>query len=647
MKSVKQICLGVAVAGVVAGAGSTVATAVASAEPAAPDTTRSADADAGSSTTAGSRPQARDRSTRSRAAAATGGAPGLNAATSSGRATTTTTTTAATTTAATNTAATNTATTNTATVVETPNNNRPRASVLQRVPRTAETRSTRTINIGAESVSTPVGAAVASASDASSSGQPDEQVAAAAVVIAPAPIPLLPLPTLPALPVAPATAVTVSSASSTTTRRGANAVAAAQVQVTEPTHVLLIGVDGVNMSKVLEYAYDDPASGFRILMDQGVTGTTSFVGHTTISGPSWSTILTGAWDDKTGVFNNIFNPRPYDSWPTAINLIEANTPEVETAVFANWQYINDIAGAGGYPADINEFVAFDTSWEDTDDLVVQATIEQIVNTTATDSAFIFSYQVAVDEAGHEAGGDSDAYTEALLNTSKNLALIMAAIDVWEVANPGQQWTVITTTDHGHQPQVGFGHGFQTPNETASWVIFDVEGDDTNDGLQNLGYSNTDITPTIVELFSIEQRPDFDGEPLQEKLTGIVAPTDRKQSLTDALAIYGYPDSITDFALSVRTVFGAVPYFLNIFVEDITGFLQGVVEQEIFLISTLAQVAEFAVGFLGGALVDVTQVIAGVVARLTGSGAIPPTDPPLPPPAGSVRVPVLLPAAVLV
>lgn len=637
MKSVKQMCLGVAVAGVVVGAGSTVATAVASAEPASPDATQTADTtEAGSSTTAGSRPQARDRSARFRAAAATGGAPALNGGASpSGRATST----------------------SAATAIETPNNNRPRASVLQRVPRTAATRATRTVNIGAASVSVPVGAA----SQASAAGQPDEQVAAPAMVVAapvafaavpalpaPAPVPLLPLPTLPALPVAPATAVTVSSASSTTTRRGANAVAAAHVQITEPTHVLLIGVDGVNMSKVLEYDYDEPTSGFRILMDQGVTGTTSFVGHTTISGPAWSTILTGAWDDKTGVFNNIFNPAPYNSWPTAINLIEYHAPEVDTAVFANWQYINDIADAGGYPADINEFVEFDTSWEVTDDLVVLQTIDQILNTTATDSAFIFSYQVAVDEAGHEAGGDSDAYTAALLNTSKNIALIMAAVDAWEVLNPGQQWTVITTTDHGHQPQAGFGHGFQSPDETASWVIFDLEGDDADDGLQNLGYSNVDITPTIVDLFGIEQRSDFDGVPLREKTDGVVAPVDLKQSITDALGTYGFPDPITDFTLSVRTIVGAVPYFLDIFVEDITGFLQGVVEQEIFLISTLAQVAEFAVGFLGGVLVDVTQVIAGVVARLTGSGAIAPTDPPLPPPpAGSVRVPVLLPAAVLV
>ena len=470
---------------------------------------------------------------------------------------------------------------------------------------------------------------------------PAATVTAQSLPVSPPVNPLFPAPAPVAL-AAPASATTVRASS---TIRSTRVTAS---QITEPTHVLLIGTDGTNMSKILEYAYADPASGFRILMDQGVTGAGSIVGHTTISGPSWSTILTGAWDDKTGVFNNIFNPAPYDSWPTVFNLIEYNEPVVETTVVANWQYINDIADAGGYPADNNVFIPFDTSWEVTDDLVAQRTIDQILTTSATDSAFIFSYQVAVDEAGHEAGGDSPEYRAALINTSENIALILAAVAAWEALNPGQQWTVITTTDHGHQPQAGFGHGFNSPLETSTFVIFDLEGDDADDGLQNLGYSNTDITPTVLELFNIAQRSDFDGVPLQEKVTGVVAPVDLEQSITDALGMYGFPDPITDFALSVRTVFGAIPYFLNGFVEDTTEFLQGVVDQEIFLISTLAQVAEFAVGVIGGALVDVTQVIAGVVARLTGSGVIPPTDPPLPPNPGAALSPAAtVPASVLV
>jgi len=563
-KHVKQLCLGVAVAGVFAGAGSVVTAAVAHAEPTSADSVSSSESAQAGST------QTRSAQTRS-----------------------------------------------------------------------AQTRSAQTRSAAPTSRASRATVAKPTASQPARRRAAALPTSAAVVPAAPVPVPALPTPIAPA---APASAATVNAAS-IGRGRSASIVASA---VAEPTHVLLIGTDGTNMSKVLEYAYDEPTSGFRILMDQGVTGTTSFVGHTTLSGPSWSTILTGAWDNKTGVFNNIFSPVPYNSWPTAINLIEYNTPEVDTAVFANWQYINDMAGAGGYPADVNDFVAFDTSWEDTDDLVAQRTIDLINTTSASDSSFIFSYQVAVDEAGHEAGGDSPEYRAALINTSENIAAIMGAIDAWEAANPGQQWTVITTTDHGHQPQAGFGHGFNSPLETSSFVIFDLEEDAANDGLQNLGYSNADITPTILNLFGIAQRSDFDGVPLQGKADGVVAPVDLKQSITDALGLYGFPDPITDFALSLRTVVGAVPYFLNGFVEDITGALQSVVDQQIFLISTLAQVAELAVGFIGGGLVDVTQAIAGVVARLTGSGAIPPTDPPLPPNPGASLPPAAgIPASVLV
>ena len=456
----------------------------------------------------------------------------------------------------------------------------------------------------------------------------------------------LPAPT-PVLPAAPAGALTVTAASTAGRSRSAS-VTASQIGDPDPTHVLLIGTDGTNLSKILEYAYDDPNSGFRVVMEQGVTGATSIVGHTTISGPSWSTILTGAWDNKTGVINNLFNPAPYIPWPTVFNQLEYFDSTIDTAVFANWKYINDIAGAGSYPvapAD-NVFVEFSNSWEDTDDLVVDATIARINATQASESTFMFSYQVAVDEAGHAHGGDSPEYVAAVVNTSENIARIMDAIDAWESANPGQEWTVIVTTDHGHQQSVGFGHGFQSPNETSSFVMFDLEGDGANDGKQNLGYTNADITPTIVNLFGAPSRSDFDGVPLQTKVTSIVDPTDLKQALNDAIDMYGYPNIGDDIALGVRTVFASIPYFLDGFVNTITGQLQDIVDADIFLVSALAGVAEFVVQIVGDILVGTTQAIARVVATLTGSGVIPPSDPPLPPPSSAVLLPVP-PAAVLV
>lgn len=585
MKAVKQMCLSVAVAGIVAGAGSAVATAVASAEPAAPDSTRSADA------------------TENRAPAST----------------------------------------------------RTRGQVSRPAAAQASTNSDRSAAPSAPDSSAPGSAAPARTQPSTPTRRrtvslPDRTAPGAVLPATPAPAPVpVPILPVPAAPVAPASAVTVS-ASVTGSRSRIASANASQIGDPLPTHVLLIGTDGTNLDKVLQYAYDQPDSGFRAVMEQGVTGATSLVGHTTISGPSWTTILTGVWDNKSGVINNIFNPAPYDSWPTVFNLIEYDRPDVDTAVYADWKYINDMAGAGGYAADVNEFVAFDTTWEETDNQVVDATIARIAATAAADSSFIFSYQVAVDEAGHAAGGGSPEYAAAVVNTSENIKRIMDAVDAWETDpdNLGEEWTVLVTTDHGHQQSVGFGHGFQSPNETSSFVIFDLAGDDANDGKQNLGYSNADITPTIVSLFDVPLRSDFDGVSLvNNKTDSVVTPADLKQALDDAVAMYGYPNIGTDVALGVRTVVASVPYFLDIITNTITAQLQAIVDQQIFLISALAQGAQFVVQVSGDILVGVTQAVARVVATLTGSGVIAPTDPPLPaPPADSVRLP-MLPTAALV
>ncbi|MFL0181477.1 MULTISPECIES: alkaline phosphatase family protein [unclassified Mycobacterium] len=402
-------------------------------------------------------------------------------------------------------------------------------------------------------------------------------------------------------------------------------------------HVLLIGTDGTNLSKILEYAYNED-SGFKTAMDQGITGATSEVNHTTISGPSWSTILTGVWDDKHGVINNVFEPEPYDKWPTVFNLLEYHDPNIETSVIADWDYINDMAAAGGYGADNNLFVPFQNSWADTDAEVTAQTIAQILATTTNPNVdtFTFSYQVQVDEAGHGFGGGSDEYKQAVINVGDNIQAILAAVAQARAAT-GDDWSIIITTDHGHQQSLGFGHGFQSPNETSQFVIFDQAGDHATDGSQNLNYTIADITPTILSLFGAPMRSDFDGVSMAfdpTVLNGLVDPVDLKQALIDAIAMFGYPNIGNDLALGFRTVIATIPYLLNGVVTDIDKMLQGIVDQDIFLISGLAQFAQEINDFFGGLSVDALQLVAHGVAFLTGSGTIEPTDPPLPPPGSS-------------
>ncbi len=397
-------------------------------------------------------------------------------------------------------------------------------------------------------------------------------------------------------------------------------------------HVLLIGTDGTNLDKILQYAYGDD-SGFKTAMDNGITGAATEVNHTTISGPSWSTVLTGVWDDKHGVINNLFTPEPYNSWPTVFNLLEYHDPSINTSVIADWDYINDIGAAGGYPVDNNIFVPFEDSWADTDAAVTQQTIDQILATADNPdvSSFVFSYQVQVDEAGHAFGGGSEEYAQAVMNVGANIQQILAAVAQAEQAT-GDDWSVIITTDHGHQQSLGFGHGFQSPNETSQFVIFDQAGQDATDGSQNLNYSIADITPTILSLFGAPMRSDFDGASMADDpaiLNSIVDPDNLKQALLDAISMYGYPNIGNDITLAIRTVFTSIPYFLDKYLTEFEDYLQTIVDQNIFLISGLADVTQQFVQFTGGLMVDATEAVAQLVGHMTGAGVIPPTDPPLP------------------
>ncbi|MCV7281362.1 alkaline phosphatase family protein [Mycolicibacterium flavescens] len=371
-------------------------------------------------------------------------------------------------------------------------------------------------------------------------------------------------------------------------------------------NVLVIGVDGTNLSRILA---DDYNQNFFALMDDGTTAASSIVGHTTLSNPSWTSILTGAWGEKTGVINNIWTPWTYDKFPTVFTLLENHNPDIDTTNIANWDVINAIAGTGERYVDTNIFVPHlpnDPYWDATDDAIGQATVDAIAATATGKPTFMFSYFVGVDENGHAYGGASEEYKLSIRNVNDNLGAILQAIEDWETANPDEgEWTVIVVTDHGHQPQRGFGHGFQTPSETATFVI--ASGPDFKDGWVNPEYEIVDTTPTVLTLFGAPVPGYSDGVSLTSLAGSDEDPVDLHQALQDMIATNTNPGLITTVALGTRTIFSSIPYFIMDFT---TG-------------------TPFAI--LGDILYVPTNFVAQIVALLTGvHGAR--IFPILPPPA---------------
>ncbi|MCV7177118.1 alkaline phosphatase family protein [Mycolicibacterium sphagni] len=382
-------------------------------------------------------------------------------------------------------------------------------------------------------------------------------------------------------------------------------------QSTTPTHVLVIGIDGTNLSAILS---NPDNVNLQALISTGTTAASTMVGHTTMSNPSWTGILTGVWSETAGLFNNVFTPWTYDKWPTIFNQLETYDPGIQTTVIADWENIAQIAGAGSIPADsIKFFPKYNNSWLDTDDLVGQASVDAINNTTAGVSSFNFTYFVGVDDTGHEYDAGSPQYAAALTNVDQNVGEIMAAVNTWNAAHPDEPWTVLVTTDHGQVPwpTIRLGsdmraHGFQTPWETTTFVI--ANGPGFEQGAINNTYSNIDITPTVDALFGLTPPSYSAGKPLMDLAGSDYKPVAPgfdaiKQALTDAIAMYGYPNVVTNVALDLRTIVGFVPYFVYTVFNGLTA--------------DMSAPLKLPIQFIGALLYQATNIPAQIIARLTG------------------------------
>jgi hypothetical protein len=440
---------------------------------------------------------------------------------------------------------------------------------------------------------------------------------------------------------AKAAAAAAQSVSATAVPAAATTSTTASTADSTP-NVLLIGIDGTNLSKILA----NPANvNLFALMQGGTTAAANIEGHTTMSNPSWTAILTGLWGETTGVVNNLYNPDVYKKWPTVFDQLEALNPNIETTTIANWDVVSAIAASGAVGADhITNIaqLAGDSNWSKTDNAVGEATVAAIQAANPNNPNFIFSYFVGVDENGHNNGGASPQYADAITNVDRNIGEIMQTVSEWEAAT-GEQWTVIVVTDHGHQGSAGLGHGFQSPNETSTFVIANNPDLFTAGGV-NSAYKIVDVTPTIVTLFGGTPAKS-NGVSLTTLGGSTTVPIDNdtalRAALQSALKKQGYPGAEVVLTQAIRTMATIVPYGVNLVANTITDELQSIAAQHIFLVSTLAQLLSWPVQLIGDLAYAASNIVAEAVAFLTGvTGAtiFPLFVPSLPPLVGSADTP---------
>ncbi|WP_165497192.1 alkaline phosphatase family protein [Rhodococcus sp. ABRD24] len=288
----------------------------------------------------------------------------------------------------------------------------------------------------------------------------------------------------------------VAAGVATTTAGTASAAPAPSI-----TKTVVIGLDGT----MLDYVKNSNTPNLHRLIAEGTSGQSSILGHPTISGPSWSTILTGVWHTKHGVVDNTYKGARYDLYPSAFTRIEQANPAMRTASISTWGGIATIADSGTPKAD----VVTTTPGAGSDAATDAATATAVAAEIATKGPeFVFTQLDQVDGAGHSSGTAGSQYAPALERVDAEVGKIVAAVDKRQ-KDTGEKWTILVTSDHGHKPTGG--HGGQSAEEATTFVI--ARGADYKAGAVDNDYTIADIAPTVLDNLGIAQPADLDGAPL--------------------------------------------------------------------------------------------------------------------------------------
>ncbi|MGB5811607.1 MAG: alkaline phosphatase family protein [Polyangiales bacterium] len=230
---------------------------------------------------------------------------------------------------------------------------------------------------------------------------------------------------------------------------------------------LVVGIDGVRPDAL------DTAStpGMDALASDGTIYRDAFAGgqpgtrteQRTLSGPGWSSILTGVWVDKHGVQFNDFAGSRFDEYPHFFRRIREVRPDATLSSFVTWTPIHDQI-LGTEDADV-AFSPSAESSEEADALVAAAVVDHL---GGQDPDVVFVHLDNPDAQGHRHtfSAETPEYLAAIEGADAQVSSMVEAIR----ARPefeGEDWLVVVITDHGG---LGNLHGGQSTEERTIPLI---------------------------------------------------------------------------------------------------------------------------------------------------------------------------------
>ncbi len=198
----------------------------------------------------------------------------------------------------------------------------------------------------------------------------------------------------------------------------------------------------------------------------------------TLSGPGWSTLLTGATHAEHGVTSNEFVGHRLQYYPDLLSQVWFADHTARTFAVVAWAPLVDPHGPGPvihsridqqrrdqHRIGIRSAIPYGAAAADREIATIGS---RLLAAEGADASFI--YFESVDEAGHLHGGASEEYRTAISIVDGYLRPIIGAIDLRRAADPTEDWILAVTTDHGHTPLGGaHGHGGASEVERRSFL----------------------------------------------------------------------------------------------------------------------------------------------------------------------------------
>jgi hypothetical protein len=222
----------------------------------------------------------------------------------------------------------------------------------------------------------------------------------------------------------------------------------------QPRKVLIIGIDGVR-TDALQQAN---TPNLDALIASGFYTYESWHQGITVSGPSWSTIMTGVDFNKHGVTSNSYSGSNYNTYPYFTKRAKDCLPDLYQVQIVQWAPMSDNVYNDAWDQKIKVCDGCGAN-------SVSAAQTQLQNPNLD---VLFVYFDECDLTGHSTGFSplNPAYINSIQTVDGHVGSIISALQ----SRPNyvaEDWIILITTDHGG---IGTGHGGNTNTERKIWWI---------------------------------------------------------------------------------------------------------------------------------------------------------------------------------